>query len=125
MDIKSNLPENIILTGFLSEINYWRLLISVDFIIDLTFRQNCLVCGAYESVALEKTMVLSNTKTLIDHFGKGAVFTENEEASIERNISYAILNYNRLNSDIKVLKKDLIHKWEMDGENLKKLLGID
>jgi hypothetical protein len=122
-DIKSNLPENIILTGFLTENDYWKLIISVDLIIDLTFRENCLVCGAYEAVAAEKPMVLSNTKTLKGHFDKGAVFTDNEEVSIKNTISFAMLNYNRLNSEVKVLKKELIRKWEVDGNNLKNTIA--
>jgi hypothetical protein len=117
------LPENIILTGFLTENDYWKLIISVDLIIDLTFRENCLVCGAYEAVAAEIPMVLSNTKTLKGHFDKGAVFTDNEEVSIKNTISFAMLNYNRLNSEVKVLKKELIRKWEVDGNNLKNTIA--
>ena len=52
-------------------------------------------------------MVLSNTKTLRGHFEKGAVFTDNEEASIKNAVSYAIFDCNRLNSEIKVLKNEM------------------
>lgn len=122
-DIKESLPKNIILTGYLEDNQYWQLLMSVDMIIDLTYRENCLVCGAYEAVAVEKPIMLSHTKALMDYFKKGTVFTKNDEYSILKSLKCAILNINYLNEEVKTLKKNLIRKWDVDGEIFKNILG--
>ena len=57
------IPKNVRLLGFVPEVKYWELLSSVDIVIGFTTREACLVCGAYEAVALEKPLILSNTST--------------------------------------------------------------
>jgi glycosyltransferase involved in cell wall biosynthesis len=63
-----NLPANVRLTGFLPENDYLDLLRRADVLMDLTTREDCLVCGAYEAVALGKPLVLSDTRALRNHF---------------------------------------------------------
>jgi hypothetical protein len=46
---------------------------SVDATIVLSERENCLLCGAYETVASEKPMILSNKEALRNYFDKGAI----------------------------------------------------
>ena len=58
---------------------YVSMLYSVDATIDLTNRENCLVCGAYESVAAGKPMILSKTQALMEYFNKGAVYVEHTQ----------------------------------------------
>src|SRR5205807_6653113 len=58
------LPPHVRLTGFLAEPVYEDLLRQADLVIDLTSAENCLVCGAYEAVALEKPLVTSDTRAL-------------------------------------------------------------
>jgi glycosyltransferase involved in cell wall biosynthesis len=68
-------PSNVIFTGFLPERNYLDLLSSSDIIIDLTYMDDCLVCGAYEGLALGKPLILSDTAALREYFDAGAVYT--------------------------------------------------
>ncbi len=84
---RARVPDNMTLTGFLSEHEYWNLLASCDAVIDLTTMDNCLVCGAYESVALGKPVLLSRNEASIEVFGGLADFTENTSADIARGIS--------------------------------------
>jgi glycosyltransferase involved in cell wall biosynthesis len=69
---QASLPGNVILLGFIPEEEYIEMLNSVDATIVLSERENCLLCGAYETVAVEKPMILSNKKALTEYFNKGA-----------------------------------------------------
>lgn len=112
------LPNNVILTGFLSEPDYVSLLNSVDIVIDLTTRDNCLVCGAYEAVAAGKPLVLSDTSALRQHFRKGALFTDNTAESLVLQITQAIKDLPRLTSDSATLRETLIAEWKVQRHEL-------
>ncbi|MBE0564729.1 MAG: glycosyltransferase [Krumholzibacteria bacterium] len=68
-------PPNVELTGFVAEEDFVGLLAAADAVVDLTTREHCLVCGAYEAVALGKVAVLSDTDALRDWFGEAAILT--------------------------------------------------
>jgi len=102
----TSLPANVILTGFLSEEEYEDLLIACDAIMVLTTRDDCLVCGAYEGVAVEKPMILSNTDALIKHFNKGCMYTDNTAIDIERKVRDLCQAHTMLEEEIKSLKVD-------------------
>ena len=104
--ILSTLPRNVTLTGFLPDHIYEDLIFTCDAIMVLTKRENCLVCGAYEGVAVEKPMVLSKTHALVDYFNKGCIYTDNSSIDIEICIRKLILNYNSLKSQIIILKHE-------------------
>jgi len=87
---ENNVPENVKLLGFISDEQYWDLLSSVDVIIDLTLRENCLVCGAYEAVSKGKPLILSDTKALRNYFSKGCVYVQPDSDSIYNGIICAL-----------------------------------
>jgi glycosyltransferase involved in cell wall biosynthesis len=70
------------LTGFLPEADYVALLSTADVIVDLTFIEDCLVCGAYEAVALGKPLVTSDTAALREYFRMGTVYTRHDPQSL-------------------------------------------
>jgi glycosyltransferase involved in cell wall biosynthesis len=115
-------PENVVLTGYLPEHDYVRLLHAVDVVMDLTTRKDCLVCGAYEAVAAEKPVILSDTKTLRDHFYKGALYVDNTAADLVKKINYTITNLDKLKEEIKELKKERIESWSVRKRMFEKLL---
>lgn len=118
-------PPIIIFTGFLNEKEYWALLNSVDFVIDLTKRENCLVCGAYEAVSQCKPLILSNTKALREHFTLGSIFTHNKPISIYESIQKMVKNLEAMNRDVQTLKKKLLSSWETKGEKLLSIINTD
>jgi glycosyltransferase involved in cell wall biosynthesis len=75
--------------GFVPEDEYYAYLRSCSVIIDLTTVEDCLVCGAYEALALEKPLVLSRTRALTEYFGEAAVLTDNTAESIVENVQLA------------------------------------
>jgi len=106
------IPMNVKLLGFVPEDQFWGLLSSVDFILDLTLREGCLVCGAYEGVALGKPLILSDTKTLKSYFNKGCVYVAPNASSIASGMIEAMEHRDRLLKEIKHLQKAIIQNWD-------------
>ena len=107
-----DVPPNIVLTGFVPEEEYLKLLNSVDATIDLTTREDCLVCGAYETVAVEKVLILSDTQALRSYFYKGAVYADNTASGIKRAIEILEEDKERLLTEVRQLKDNLTIEWE-------------
>ncbi len=107
----SKLPANVVLTGFIPTKEFDHLLYSADVIMDLTTREDCLVCGAYEAVSIEKPLILSKTQALQNYF-PGMVYTDNETNDIAKSISIIRSEFQRYNIEAKKLKKELITGWD-------------
>jgi len=105
-----SVPANVHLLGFISDEDYWSLLYSVSLVIDLTTRENCLVCGAYESVALLKPMLLSDTQELKTYFYKGAVYVCPQTDAIAQGIETAFSHLNKLKHGVRELNLELENK---------------
>jgi hypothetical protein len=78
---RQRLPANVKQTGFLTEHDYWQLMNDSHVVLDLTLKPNCLVCGAYEALALMRPMILSGNAATVDLFGKVALFPATHAAS--------------------------------------------
>jgi glycosyltransferase involved in cell wall biosynthesis len=87
------LPSNVELTGFLSEEAFVSLLHTVDVVIDLTTREDCLVCGAYESVSAGVPLVLSDTTALRNYFGDAALYCDNTSEDIATKINSVLKHH--------------------------------
>lgn len=111
-------PKNVIFCGFLAEQDYINLLDSCDVVMDLTLMEDCLVCGAYEALALEKPMILSDTRALRSYFSQGVVYTHSAAEAIACSISEAIAHNDELSNKIKHLKQKIINDWDVKRECL-------
>lgn len=100
----ASLPENIKLPGFVDEDEYAGLVIDAKVILDLTTREDCLVCGAYEAISANKKVILSDTKVNKDLFGKAAFYTKNN--SIDLNIAIDIALRTDIDEHILQFKSD-------------------
>lgn len=78
----NNIPKNVTLLGFISENDYINHLIHAITVMDLTTRDNCLVCGAYEAAATETPAILSDTKVNREVFDAGYLYTKNTAPTI-------------------------------------------
>lgn len=96
-----DLPKNVTLTGFVSDSEYKDLIFRSDFVIDLTLRENCLVCGGYEALSAGVPCIVSDFKVSRSVFKKGFVYTKNDTDSISDSIDKMI-------SEMASLKKDMI-----------------
>jgi len=122
IDIDS-IPSNAKLLGFVPEQEYWSLLSSVDFVMDLTTREGCLVCGAYEGIALSKPLILSDTEALKSYFNMGCIYVAPRADSIAYGIRKAIAKHNDLLSDIERLKVSLRTDWNNKLFHLNKVIN--
>jgi glycosyltransferase involved in cell wall biosynthesis len=119
----SAVPPNVVLTGFLPEADYLSLLCSADVVVDLTTREDCLVCGAYEAVATGKPLVLSDTAANRGFFYCGAVFVRNSAAAISEGIRAAVAQRDRLAQEVAALRQSLQKDWTVRQERLEKLIA--
>jgi len=106
-------------TGYLADKDYWDLLFSANTIIDLTNLDNCLVCGAYEAVAVGTPLILSNTQVTKAYFHKGAIYTSQDVNNIVKAIREALEKENELRKEIRELRVELEAKWLEVGRNFK------
>lgn len=105
---QDRLPENIKLLGYLSHDDYWDQLYKSHIIIDLSTMDNCLVCGAYEAMAIEKPLILSLNPASIELFGDFAIHTTNDAKSIACAITKISNDYNSLTKKLNLSKIDFL-----------------
>lgn len=79
-------PANVTLAGFLDEEAYVRRLASADAVVVLTDREDTLLSGAWEAIALGRPLVLSGTTALRTTFGDGVTYVTEDPADIARGI---------------------------------------
>jgi hypothetical protein len=109
------LPPNVRLTEYLADKAFWRLLAEADVICDLTLKPDCLVCGAYEALALAKPMVLSDNQATRVLFGPAARLTNNEAADIARAVRDAIERRDRLAASARELRDAYSAPWRQQA----------
>ncbi|QJR81988.1 hypothetical protein CA267_015115 [Alteromonas pelagimontana] len=78
----NTLPDNVVLLGFISEDEYVKTLANCLAVLDLTTRDDCLVCGAYESISLLKPVVVSDTVVNRELFHDSVCYSELNSASL-------------------------------------------
>lgn len=86
----SKIPQNVKLLGFVSESDYLNYFAGASLVLDLTTRENCLVCGAYEALALRKPAIISDSAVNRDLFKDGFVYTQNDAKSIRDSIEIGL-----------------------------------
>jgi glycosyltransferase involved in cell wall biosynthesis len=104
-------PQNVHLTGYLSDHEYGRLLSSADAVLALTTREHTLLCAAYESVALGKPLVISDTHALREYFTKGVIYTENNSRALATALNNIPHRLDTLRSEVVELKHELAEHW--------------
>jgi glycosyltransferase involved in cell wall biosynthesis len=118
-------PNNVTLTGFLNDEDFVSELKQSDAVLVLTERENCLNCGAYEAIAAEKPLILSDTLALRKYFDRGVVFTVNDPDSIAQSLDYVYLKNEEIKKEIEILKKELLLRWvKMKSRFDRVLLGM-
>ncbi len=117
------IPENITLLGYVKDEYYWNMLYSCEAIMDLTTRQDCIVCGAYEGLSLFKPMILSNTKAIRDLFRMGCIYVESNASSISKGVIDLAYNKDLLQKEIKKLNLFYRKYWNKKLQHFRKILN--
>ena len=117
------LPINVVLTGYLSDDEYHKKLATSGVIVDLTTRENCLVCGAYEATALERPFIVSDKKAIRDYFKKGCIYVENTTEHITRGIMLMATQQNELKKQVILGRTEIEINWNLLFEKAKLLIA--
>jgi len=114
-------PPNVTLTGFLEEAAYWQLLKSADIVMDLTLMPDCLVCGAYEAIAVGTPLVLSEGEAARELFAGAAVFVRNDPVAIADGLLAARSDIGKLRQGAEETKPRLDRLWQLRAAGFKSL----
>jgi len=117
-------PANVRFTGYLDDAAYERHLRQSAVIVDLTAFDDCLVCGAYEAVALGIPLVLSDTAANRAYFDKGVVYTENTAGAISQAIRNALDCQPALRREVGELRVQLSTSWRRRRDELISMLSV-
>jgi glycosyltransferase involved in cell wall biosynthesis len=119
----ARVPENVRFTGFLAEQDYWDLLRGSDAIIDLTLKPNCLVCGAYEALAVGRPVLLSDNAASMELFGDGAAYTDSTPQGIRRGVERLRSEPSRWQAAARAKANELAVRWGEQARGLTRILG--
>ncbi len=109
--VRTSAPPNVKFLGFLAEADYWQRMREAHGVLDFTLMEDCLVCGAYEAVAVGRPMVLSDTRALQEFFRLGAVYSSPEPAQIVASVRRLRAEYEPLTAQIGQLRTVLQTEW--------------
>lgn len=82
--LRRQASANVTFTGYLAESEYWALLRSCDVVVDLSLMPDCLVCGAYEAIAVRRPVIVTDSVTSRMWFREAAIYTQNDADAIEK-----------------------------------------
>lgn len=104
--------DNVIFTGFLPSNEYVSLLKYVDVVIDLTLDPERMQAGAYEAVAAEKALIVSDNAPLRRYFNKGTIHVMNSAHDIKEAIRKAREKKEELEKEMRELSLEKQKEWE-------------
>jgi glycosyltransferase involved in cell wall biosynthesis len=115
----ASVASNVELLGFVPEEEYWERMRAAHVVLDLTLMEDCLVCGAYEAVALGRPLVLSDTRALRDYFRLGALYCQADPGAVASALSLFRREYQRLTREVTSLRSILHAEWSTQQAALK------
>ena len=110
--------------GYVSVEEFYLRLAESQVVVDLTMQENCLLCGAYEAMALNKPLVTSKTMVLQEYFTGGAVFVRHEPEAIAEGIRKAYNKRGELKQEIEEWKRDAHAKNRDRIEKIRRFMNL-
>lgn len=117
---EAELPENVEVTGWVSNSDYDLLMKNCDVLLGLTIFDDIQMSVSNEGLANRKVMVLSDTETLKYLYGNGAVYVKNESISIIDGIHFAINNKKELLENLVESKKRKMERYNFQLQEMLK-----
>ncbi|MHA2062630.1 MAG: glycosyltransferase [Candidatus Sifarchaeia archaeon] len=121
--ILRRIPDNVILTDYLTNEDYIALIQGCNIVISLTMNNHTMQNGAYEALALGRPIITSNWPVLCHTYYKGALCIENKSDSLVKAINLMRGNYPKYVEEIKALRLELQATWEAKFSCLLELLS--
>jgi hypothetical protein len=110
--------------GYMPEAEFYSHFAESQVVVDLTNQENCLVCGAYEAMTLEKPLVTSKTLVLQNYFTGGTVFVDHKPESIASGVRLAYEKKNELQLQIREWKRRVVTDNAKKIETIRVLLKL-
>ena len=110
--------------GYVPEADFYLHLAESQVVVDLTSQENCLVCGAYEAMALDKPLVTSKTLALQKYFTGGTVFVDHKPESIADGVRLAYEKRDELKLQIRKWKKQIAADSSRKIEAIREMLRL-
>lgn len=117
------LPSNIRCTGFLSDDDYWQLIAGAGLVVDLSYKRDCLVCGAYEAVAVGTPMVLSDDRSIRAYFHLGTRYARPEADDVQRAVREVLSDRQAFRRDTMALREELGRTWPVLADQVARELS--
>jgi len=111
-ELVESAPPNIIFTGFLPNEDYVARIKACAAVMLLTTRGDTNQSGAYEAIAVNRPIILSDWPLLREIYSKGTVFTNNDSASIFGAVERIRDNYDFYLEQIALLREETMESWE-------------
>ena len=112
----------IIFTDYLTYPQYEGLIQNADLLVDLTTLDNCLVCGAYEALAVGVPALVSDNAATREMFKKGFIFAKNSPLDYAQAIGKFFENRNLLKKEITDYRHEFTSLWSLNKEQIERLL---
>lgn len=116
-------PDNVKMTGFLSREDYLATIAQADAVLALTTRNHTMQRAAYEAIYLGTPVVVSDWPVLRDNFSGGAVFTDNDPASLRAAIEAARDGAEELRQGAEELRQRKLERWAESKARIEYVLG--
>lgn len=123
MEIDFYIGGGIKFLGFVPEEMYWDLISNSEFNIDLTTRNDCLVCGAYESISVGNIVILSNNNASTTYFGEHCIYTDNSVDDLKNKIIDILLSKSQYKEAAKNAKTIFVQEDEYKKQSINKILN--
>lgn len=104
-------PDNFVLTGFLSDEEYFNLMASVDCVLAISTRPGTLCCGTYEAVTLGKPVVVNSERITREYFSAGAVYTDSTPDDLEAQLRHVMAHREQLEADVREFYVQSTRAW--------------
>ncbi len=121
--IAAKKPENVTLTGFLSDEAYGSLISNAGAVMTLTTRDHTMLRGAYEAIYQGTPVIVSDWKMLREAFDDGAVHVDNSVEQIVAAVNEMQVNHKRYKEGALKLMQRKHERWQRTKEQLLARIG--
>ena len=116
-------PDNVTLTGFLSNEDYAELLRVVDAVMVLTTYDFTMQRGGSEAITVGKPLITSDFKILHEVFSKGTIHIDNSPQSIIDSVNTMAVEKDKLQAEMVTLREERDARWDAIAEDLEKRIA--
>lgn len=122
VDLPSELPDNIYLTGYLPHGEFIKLMYRAKVVLALTKRPDTVLWSVREIMALRKPFVTTDSEVMRHYFSDVALFASSDEVEIQEQIETAMAKENEIITKMNdFLRNDRV-RFRIDIESIKNIL---